>query len=146
MTEQSFEKLAAWQKAHQLMLDIHKRLLPLLPKEEKYDLVDQLRRSSKSVPANIAEGAGRYYYMDNVRFCYNARGSLDETLNHLIAARDLGYCPMPLYQDLRGQIEELRCVLNGLISWSKAKKIGQSEPGAKLVIQEIPPEYFVEIE
>ena len=38
MTEQSFEKLTTWQKAHQLMLDVHKRLVPLLPKEEKYDL------------------------------------------------------------------------------------------------------------
>lgn len=91
MTDQSFETLMTWQKAHQLMLDIHKSLIPILPKEEKYVLADQLRRSSKSVPANIAEGAGRYYYMDNVRFCYNARGSLDETLNHLIDARDLGY-------------------------------------------------------
>jgi four helix bundle protein len=60
MPEQSFEKLKVWQKAHQLMLDIHHRLLPTLPKEEKYGLVDQLRRSSKSVGANIAEGAGRY--------------------------------------------------------------------------------------
>jgi four helix bundle protein len=140
MTEQSFEKLTTWQKAHQLMLDVHKKLVPLLPKEEKYDLGDQVRRSSKSVPANIAEGAGRYYYMDNVRFCYNARGSLDETLNHLIAARDLGYCPIPLYEDLRVQIEEIRRLLNGYISWLKTKKIGENEPGANLTIREISPE------
>jgi hypothetical protein len=38
MTEQSFETLIVWQKAHQLMLDIHKKLIPLLPREEKYDL------------------------------------------------------------------------------------------------------------
>jgi four helix bundle protein len=146
MTEQGFEKLKTWQKAHQLMLEIHKKLIPLLPREEKYDLADQLRRSSKSVPANIAEGAGRFYYMDNVRFCYNARGSLDETLNHLIAARDLGYCPAPLYQDLRGHIEEIRRLLNGYVAWLKAKKIGENEPGAKLAIREVSPEYFVDIE
>jgi four helix bundle protein len=134
MTEQGFEKLKTWQKAHHLMLDIHKQLIPLLPKEEKYDLTDQLRRSSKSVPANIAEGTGRFYYMDNVRFCYNARGSLDETLSHLIASRDLGYCPLPLYQDLRSQAEEIRRLLNGYISWLKAMKVGENEPGAKLVV------------
>jgi four helix bundle protein len=144
MTEQSFEKLQTWQKSHQLMLDVHKRLVPLLPKEEKYDLADQLRRSSKSVSANIAEGAGRYYYMDNVRFCYNARGSLDETLNHFIAARDLGYCPVPLYQDLRSQVEEIRRLLNGYISWLKTKKVGEREPGANLTIHEISPEYLVD--
>jgi four helix bundle protein len=146
MTEQSFEKLTTWQKAHQLMIDIHKKLVPVFPKEEKYDLADQVRRSSKSVPANIAEGSGRYYSMDNVRFCYNARGSLDETLSHLIAARDLGYCPAPLYQDLRSQIEEIRRLLNGYISWLKMKKIGENEPGAKLVIHEISPEYLVDDE
>jgi four helix bundle protein len=141
VTEQGFERLKTWQKAHQLMLDVHKRLVPLLPRDEKYDLADQLRRSSKSVPANIAEGAGRYYYMDNVRFCYNARGSLDETLNHLIAARDLGYCSISVYDDFRSQIEEIRRLLNGYISWLKAEKIGENEPGSKLVIHEIPPEY-----
>lgn len=125
MTEQSFEKLKTWQKAHQLMLDVHKRLIPLLPGEEKYGLANQLRGSSKSVPANIAEGSGRYYYMDNVRFCYNARGSLDETLSHIIAARDLGYCPVSLYKDLRTQAEEVRRLLNGYISWLKAKKLGR---------------------
>ena len=56
MTEQSFETLKVWQKSHQLMLDVHHKLLPLLPKEEKYGLADQMRRSSKSVGANIAEG------------------------------------------------------------------------------------------
>lgn len=84
--------------------------------------------------------------MDNVRFCYNARGSLDETLNHLIAARDLGYCPVPLYQDLRSQVEEIRRLLNGYISWLKTKKIGENEPGANLTIHEVSPEYLVDTE
>jgi len=84
--------------------------------------------------------------MDNVRFCYNARGSLDETLDHLIDARDLKYCPISLYEDLRGQIEEIRRLLNGYISWLKTKKIGENEPGAKLAIHEISPEYLVDEE
>ena len=87
MTEQSFETLRVWQQSHQLMLDVHHKLIPLLPKEEKYGLADQVKRSSKSVGANIAEGAGRFYFMDNVRFCYMARGSLDETLNHLLTSK-----------------------------------------------------------
>ena len=96
MTGQSFETLKTWQKAYQLMLDIHKRFIPVLPKDEKDDLEDQIRRSSKNVSANIAEGAGRYCYMDNVRFCKNAKGSIDETINHMSAARDPGYCPNSL--------------------------------------------------
>ena len=142
MAEQSFETLKVWQMSHQLMLDIHQKLLPLLPKEEKYGLVDQIRRSSKSVGANIAEGAGRFYYMDNVRFCYMARGSLDETLNHLRVSKDLEFCKKELYEELRGQIEEIRRLLNGYITWLKTKKIGLNEPGASISVRELPPEYF----
>jgi four helix bundle protein len=143
MTEQSFETLKVWQRSHQLMSDIHHKLLPVLPKEEKFGLADQLRRSSKSVGANIAEGAGRFYFMDNVRFCYMARGSLDETLNHLLVSKDLGFCGNELYDDLRAQIEEIRRLLNGYITWLKTKKIGENEPGATLTIHELPAEYLV---
>ncbi len=143
MAEQSFETLKVWQMAHQLMLDIHLKLLPLLPKEEKYGLVDQIRRSSKSIGANIAEGAGRFYYLDNVRFCYMARGSLDETLNHLLVSKDLGFCKKELYDELRLQVEEIRRLLNGYITWLKTKKIGLNEPGANLTVHELPTEYFI---
>jgi len=124
------------------MLDIHRKLLPLLPQSEKYGLADQIRRSSKSVGANIAEGSGRFYYMDNVRFCYQARGSLDETLNHLIVAKDLEYCPQDLYADLRSPIEEIRRLLNGYITWLKTQKVGAKEPGANLQVQEQIADYF----
>ena len=144
MTDQSFETLKVWQKAHQLMLDIHQKLIPLLPKEEKYGLADQIRRSSKSVGANIAEGAGRFYFMDNVRFCYMARGSLDETLNHLLVSKDLGFCKNELYEILRAQTEEIRRLLNGYITWLKTKKIGLNEPGATIAVHELPSEYLID--
>ena len=85
----SFEDLLAWQKAHELMLFVHDKVVPILPPFEKRNLADQLRRASKSIPANIAEGHGRFYFRETVRFCYTARGSLSETENHLIAAKDL---------------------------------------------------------
>ena len=146
MAEQSFEKLMVWQKAHQLMLDVRQKLLPFIPQEEKHILADQIRRSAKSVSANIAEGAGQYYYMDNVRFCYHARGSLDETLNHLIVARNLKYCSPELYKSFRDQVEEIRRLLNGYVEWLKKKKIGADEPGAKLSVREIASEYVLDDE
>jgi four helix bundle protein len=146
MGEQGFESLKVWQKAHQLMLDIHKKLLSLLPKDEKYDLADQIRRSSKSVGANIAEGYGRFYYMDNVRFCYNARGSLDETVNHLRVSLDLEYCPTDLYQNLRSQADEIRRMLNGYIEWLKTQKIGEKEPGVTVRVREDSADYLVDDE
>jgi len=143
MTEQSFETLKVWQKAHAFMLEIHRQLLPFLPKEEKYGLSDQIRRSSKSVGANIAEGSGRFYYMDNVRFCYQARGSLDETINHLKVALDLGFCEKDLYDELREQAEGIRRMLNGYIAWLKTQKTGAKEPGANLYVREASEEYDI---
>lgn len=147
MNEKGFEGLKVWQKAHGLMLDVHKKLVPLILKaspDERFDLVAQIRRSSKSAPANIAEGHGRYYYGDNVRFCYNARGSLDETVNHMRAAFDLDYCGKDLYDDLRAQADEIRRMLNGYIDWLKEKKIGEKEPGANLHIREEQADYNIE--
>lgn len=146
MSEKGFEGLKVWQKAHVLMLDIHKKLVPIIlknNKDERFDLVAQIRSSSKSVPANIAEGHGRFYYGDNIRFCYNARGSLDETVSHLRAAIDLDYCAKDLYENLRAQAEEIRKMLNGYIEWLKEKKIGEKEPGANLYVREDLSEYIV---
>src|ERR1700744_3464654 len=83
----SFEDLQTWQKCRQLRNDIS-RLVRQFPAEEKYRLTDQLIRCSRSVTANIAEGHGRFHYQDNLKFCRNARGSLNEILDHLICACD----------------------------------------------------------
>jgi four helix bundle protein len=63
-----------------------------LPDYERYNLQDQLRRASCSILLNIAEGYGRYHYLDRLRFLYIARGSLAETLSAFIIAETLGYC------------------------------------------------------
>lgn len=130
------EGLEVWQKARELMIVIHKQIVPLLPPEEKWDLAQQIRRSSKSVAANIAEGYGRYYYQDNIRFCYNARGSLDETISHLVAARDLGYISEDLYLEVRALADEVRRMLNGYITYLKRSKQGENEPGSQLATHE----------
>ncbi len=121
------------------MLQIHRQLLPKLPdRAERYGLVDQIRRSSKSVGVNIAEGHGRFYYGDNICFCYNARGSL------VRVALDLKYCSKELYDDFRKQSEEIRRMLNGYTAWLKKKKTGAKEPGANLYTKELSLEYYTE--
>lgn len=127
------------------MILVHKRIVPLLPPEEKWDLAHQTRSSSKSVMANIAEGYGRYYYQDNARFCYNARGSLDETTNHLITARDLDYIPESLYEEARTLADEVRCMLNGYIAYLKRRRQGENEPGSNLAIHEVRIAYVIDI-
>lgn len=110
----SFTDLLVWQKAHQLMLGIYK-LTELFPQDEKFNRSPQVKRSSSSTPANIAEGFGRYHYQENIQFCRQARGSLEETKNHIIAARDLGHAPEQACGNLIVECEEVKRLLNGYI-------------------------------
>jgi len=136
MSIQSLKRLQVWARAKDFALKIYKQVLPLLPPEEKRNLNQQFRRSSVSIPANIAEGYGRFYYQDNVRFCYNARGSLEETLSHLIFAFEAGFIPEILFKELENEGEEIDKMLNGYISYLKKSKQGLNEPGANHSIRE----------
>lgn len=82
------------------------------PREELYGLVSQMRRSSVSVAANIAEGCGRDSVREFSRFLKIARGSLSELQTQLILSGSLGFCPRvdPVLEDL----EELARMLRGL--------------------------------
>lgn len=130
--EKGLESLKVWHKARELMVTVHKRVVPRLPPEEKWDLAKQIRRSSKSVAANIAEGHGRYYYQQGVFFCYIARGSLDETINHLVTAFELEYISEDLYREVRAMADETRRMLNGYILYLKQCRQGETEPGSQL--------------
>ncbi len=111
------------------MLFVHREVVPHLPPEEKWNLADQIRRSCKSVGANIAEGHGRYYYRDRMRFCYNARGSLSETENHLRVARELGYISEQIYRQARDRAGEAQRLLNGYIHYLRREIPGKNEAG-----------------
>lgn len=141
MSIQSLERLEAWSKSRDFSLRIYREVLPVLPSEEKWNLNAQLRRSALSIPANVAEGFGRFYYQDNVRFCYNARGSLEETLSHLVIASRMNYIPETLFVSLEQDGEKLTQLINGYISYLKRTKQGESEPGAKHTVSEEPSEY-----
>jgi four helix bundle protein len=136
MSIKSLETLETWKKAKEFALRVYREILPLLPSEEKWSLNQQLRRSSNSIPANIAEGYGRFYYQDNIRFCYNARGSLEETLSHLAMCHELKYVPTTLFDSLEQDGEKLTQLINGYIGYLKRSKQGQNEPGADHSVQE----------
>ncbi len=84
----TFEDLECWQHCRTLRLFIAKEVVPALPKDERYRLGDQFLRAARSTTANIAEGYGRFHYLDNAKFCSNARGSCWEVLDHLITSHD----------------------------------------------------------
>ncbi|HZM22486.1 MAG TPA: four helix bundle protein [Anaerolineales bacterium] len=136
MSVQGLKRLKVWVRAKDFALKIYEQILPLLPPEEKWNLNQQLRRSSLSISANIAEGYGRYYYQDNVRFCYLARGSLEETLSHLVFAFEAKHIPEELYNELESEGEEIDKMLNGYIAFLKKSKQGANEPEGSHSIQE----------
>ncbi|GAB4504127.1 MAG: four helix bundle protein [Anaerolineales bacterium] len=144
MSISGLEKLDVWNKAIGFAVRIHKEFLPLLPAEEKYALSQQMRRSSQSIPANIAEGHGRFYFQDNVRFCYIARGSLEETLSHIVYAYKVGYLSDVLYKSISADGENLNRLINGYIGFLKRSKQGANEPGANYAIHEVSPNYIIE--
>lgn len=88
--EPDFKNLEVWQLAHELALTAYRVSRPF-PTDERFRLTDQFCRAAFSVPANIAEGQGRYQVSDQVHYLMIARGSLQETRYYLILACDLGY-------------------------------------------------------
>ena len=79
----SFEDLEVWQKGKTLTIRIYE-IAAHFPKDEVYGITSQIKRAALSVPANIAEGFGRYHFLDKAKFYLNARGSLYELKSHLI--------------------------------------------------------------
>ena len=135
VANKGFEDLRVWQLARRLMIECHK-LAATLPVIERFDLAPQIRKSSKSAMANISEGYGRFHYLDCLRFYYIARGSLTETINHMITAHDLGYVDDPRYQELYDSGREAERALNGYIAYVWHQQQGQAHYGTRLVAEE----------
>jgi len=80
-------------------------------------------RAARSTTANIAEGYGRFHYLDNAKFCSIARGSLHEVLDHLITAKDEGLISSELFEAGEQLFEKAIKLLNGYTSYlQKASK------------------------
>jgi four helix bundle protein len=111
-TKSTFEDLEVWQEARKLRNGIS-LLTKRFPADERFRLVDQLVRASRSVTANIAEGYGRFHFRENMQFCRQARGSLYETIDHLTVALDEKYLLDEEYSALRANAYDLIKRLNG---------------------------------
>lgn len=109
----SFQELEAWKKAHELTLSIY-RMTSTFPQEERYGLTAQLRRCASSIGANIAEGFGRRSTKDFLRYLEIASGSLEETRNFLLLARDLGYVKPATFKLFHQSCDETGRLLGAL--------------------------------
>ena len=119
----SFDDLQVWQKGKALTLKIHE-ISSHIPKDDVFGISSQVKRCALSVPANIAEGFGRFHYLDKAKFYLNARGSLYELKSHLLIARELGFLKDDTANDSFDLIEQLSLQINNLIKATRRLKAG----------------------
>ena len=101
----SFKDFKVWQKSHSLVLRIY-TVTRIFPKDEQFGLTSQMRRSSASICANIAEGYKKSR-KDFLRFLDIAEGSLEETKYHLILSKDLQYLSIDEFKEFYQLSEEI---------------------------------------
>ena len=142
--KRGFEDLDCFQLAVDVVVNAQE-FARRLPPDEKYDMARQVRRSSKSITANIGEGYGRYHYLDSLKFYSNARGSLNETLGHFINARALDYIDQAYFEQLYGLARRAEKALNGFMSHVRTQRIGHELSGDHAVREELV-EYEPDIE
>jgi four helix bundle protein len=117
---QSFRNLKVWEKAHLLTLNVYKASR-VFPREELYGLTSQMRRSSASIGANIAEGCCRKGDTELGRFRQIAMGSASELEYQLLLARDLEMIKSLDFQRLSGEVIEIKKMLAALIHKLRAE-------------------------
>jgi len=109
----NFRELAVWKKAQLLTKDVYK-LSANFPDIEKFGLTSQIRRSTISIPSNIAEGSSRNSSKDFVRFLRIALGSAFELETQLLLSIDLDFTSEEEVNPINDRIQEIQKMLIGL--------------------------------
>jgi four helix bundle protein len=130
----TFEDLKVYQVAREFRKAMY-RIAPRLPAEEKFGLGSQIRRAAVSLTNNIAEGHGRYHYLDQIKFTLQSRGSLEELIDDLNVCADEEYVEIKEVESLKQEGWRLRQLIDGYIRYlreqnktvgSKVREIGPS--------------------
>lgn len=125
MNLRTFEDLEVWKKGREVRIFVQ-GVVKKFPADEKFALTLQIRKSSRSITNNIAEGYGRFFYQENIQFCRISRGSLTETLDHMIVAFDEKYIDDAELNEFRVLHDDCLRLLNGYISYLQKAKTGSS--------------------
>src|SRR5437588_9974198 len=108
----TFEDLEVYQVAREFRKAMY-RVAKQLPDIEKFGLTSQVRRAALSLTNNIAEGHGRYHYLDQIKFTLQSRGSLEELIDDLNVCLDEEYLPAVRVDDLKKQGWRVHNIING---------------------------------
>jgi four helix bundle protein len=121
-----FEQLELWKKVREFKNEVVKEARTW-PAEEKFKLIDQVIRSSRSINGLLAEGHGRFTFADQLHFCIQARGSLSETINHLIDTFDEAYITEEHLNYFKEKGKEIERMLNGYINYLRNQRDGEKK-------------------
>lgn len=115
----SFKDLNVWKESHILVLEIYKAT-KTFPKDELFGLTNQIRRAAVSITSNISEGFNRISPKEKLQFYFIALGSLAETQNQLLIAKDIGYVKSEVFDKIELQLVVAQRLLNGFIKSTRA--------------------------
>ena len=121
----TFEDLDVYKKAREFRRRMYAAARKL-PDFEKYELGRQIRRAAVSLTINIAEGHGRYHYLDEIKFQLQSRGSLAELLDDLNVCQDEDYLATAEIVELKERAKEVHRLINGYIWFLRERKAGAS--------------------
>ena len=131
----TFEGLEVYRRAREFRKAMY-RIARQLPEIEKFGLAGQIRRAAVSLTNNIAEGHGRFHFLDQIKFMLQARGSLEELVDDLNACEGEQYLSADAVESLKAQGWRVRQLIDGYIRYLRAQK-SSNESSAK----EESPEY-----
>ena len=131
---QTFEDLDTYRVAREFRKAIYV-VARKLPESEKFGLVSQVRRAAVSLTNNIAEGHGRFHYLDQIKFVLQARGSLEELLDDLNVCQDEEYLQPAEISLLKEHGWRVHKVLNGYIRFLRSRKPEGSSRVAENVLE-----------
>jgi four helix bundle protein len=122
---QTFEDLEVYQVARGFRKAMY-RVARRLPEEEKFASASQIRRAAVSLTNNIAEGHGRFHFLDQIKFMLQSRGSLEESLDDLNICSDENYLPEDEIQKLKSEGWLTHKLINGYIRFLRSRTTGES--------------------
>ena len=120
---QTFEDLEVYQVAREFRKMMY-RVARRLPEEEKFALTSQIRRAAVSLTNNIAEGHGRFHFLEQIKFMLQARGSLEELLDDLNVCTDENYLPEDEIQKLKSEGWRVHKLINGYVRFLRGRIAG----------------------
>jgi four helix bundle protein len=132
---QTFEDLEVYQVAREFRKAMY-RVGRRLPEIEKFALASQIRRAAVSLTNNIAEGHGRFHFLEQIKFMLQARGSLEELLDDLNVCIGEKYFPVEQIEKLKSDGWRVHRLINGYIRFLRSRTAEKSSR-----IQESPSDY-----